>query len=227
MPDWNKIVGERLADLSLEDRDREEVVAELAGHLEETWDELRREGISEREAFNRALSGVRNWKDLQRSIYSSRKENTMTPRAARLWFPSLVTLVSSLSTMILFGFLGLNPGPLALQGRHHGIYLFSEYTVWLMALPFVGALGAYISERSGGNRRAIVFAGVFPALAWATVLFLVLSSSLFREHSLEIVTAPLGLVGLLTSLVFAPAACLLIGVLPFLGAVKSRPQPID
>ena len=111
MPDWQKVVRGQLAGLNLEREEEDEVIAELAGHLEETYEALRREGLTEREAIRRALSEVTNWNDLQREIYCARaKENTMNPRTSRLWLPSLVTLAGSIITLVGLGFWGCNRG---------------------------------------------------------------------------------------------------------------------
>lgn len=225
MPDWQKIVSEQLADLRLENSDREDVVAELAAHLEETYDALRRRGFPEHGAVERALAHVGNWKDLRQKIYSTRKDDNMTPRAAQLWLPSLVTLFVSFAIMILLGFSGLNPGPLSEQGWRHGMYVFSDYTVWLMVLPLVGALGALMSRRAGGTSRSIFVSGVFPALAWLVILVFLLSFSSLYLHNLKTITAPLGPLGVLTALVFAPAACLLIGVLAYFAVERRRVTP--
>ena len=227
MPDWQKIVSEQLADIPLEDGDREEVVAELAGHLEETYEALCKDGVSEPESVRRALISVSNWKELQHRIYLARKENTMNNRAARVWLPSLVTLFLSMTTMILPGFFGLKPGPLSLKGWLHGMNTISDYTVWLMVLPFIGAIGALISGRAGGTRGAIVLSGVFPALAWSGILLLVLSFSFFGLHNLDTVTAPTGLFGLVTVLVFAPAACLFIGVSAYFAVGRRLTKPAE
>jgi hypothetical protein len=225
MPDWEKIVSEQLADLRLEDTDRKDVVAELAAHLEETYDALRRRGFPEHSAVEHALAHAGNWKDLQQKIFSARKDNNMTPRAAQLWLPSLVTLVISFAIMILLSFFGLNPGPLSEQGWRHGMYVFSDYTVWLIVLPLVGALGALMSGRAGGTSRSIFVSGVFPALAWLVILVFLLSFSSLCLHNLKTITAPLGPLGVLTALVFAPAACLLIGVLAYFALERRRVTP--
>ncbi len=188
MPDWQKVVREQLAGLNLGREEEDEVIAELAGHLEETYEALRRDGLPEREAVHRALSQVTNWSDLQRKIYCARaKENTMNPRTSRLWLPSLVTLTASFITLVAFGFLGLPPGPLGSRPHHEewsshlitgitsGRDTVNEYTVWLMVLPFVGALGARLSRRAGGTLRDTIISGVFPALAWLTIVLIVLS----------------------------------------------------
>src|ERR1700730_7262867 len=104
MPDWEKLVGQRLLHLALDEREREEVIRELAGHLEETYEGLRRNGLPGGEAVHHTLSQVTDWSDLQRSILRA-KENTMNSRTRRLWLPSFVTLAASIVTLVGFGFL--------------------------------------------------------------------------------------------------------------------------
>jgi hypothetical protein len=230
MLDWQKLVREQLAGLNLGHEEEDEVIAELAGHLEETYEALRREGLAEREAVQRALSQVTNWSDLQRKIYCARaKENTMNPRTSRLWLPSFVTLAASIIALVAFGFLGLQPGPLGSRPHHEewsrggitsGPHAINEYTVWLMVLPFVGALGARLSSRAGGTLRETVISGVFPALAWLTIVLIVLSFAASLERGVETVIAPVGPVGLIAVLVLIPGACLLLGVMVYHAAAK-------
>ena len=100
MPDWQKLVSQRLAHLALEERDREKVFAELAGHLEESHESLLRQGDSEHEAIPRVLSQVADCQDLQRKIYSARtKENNLTSRVSRLWLPGLFTFAISMGLL--------------------------------------------------------------------------------------------------------------------------------
>jgi len=47
------------------------------------------------------------------------------------------------------------------------------YAPWLVSLPFLGALGAYISSRAGGSRGTALLASIFPALA-LTLTFLLM-----------------------------------------------------
>jgi len=234
MPDWQKLVSHRLTHLALSERERQEVVAELAGHLEETFEALRRDGLPERVAVHRTLSQVTNWSDLQRKIYCARaKENTMNPRTSRLWL-SFVTLAASIITLVALGFLGLQPGPLGSRPHHEewsshliggitsGPQVVNEYTVWLMMLPFVGALGARLSSRAGGTLRDIVISGVFPALAWLTIVLIILSFAASLGHGVEKLIAPVGPVGLIAVLVLIPGAGLLIGVLAYGAITKWR-----
>jgi hypothetical protein len=78
MPDWHKLLHQRLRDLKLERDERNEIIAELADHLEETYTSLCAEGHSEDAAFQRAVLQVSDWNKLRRQIQTARqKENPM------------------------------------------------------------------------------------------------------------------------------------------------------
>jgi hypothetical protein len=233
MLDWEKLVSRRLAQLALDERERQEVITELAGHLEETYEAYRQKEASHDEAIRCALLQVNNWDTLQQEIHIARtKENAMNARTSRLWVPSLVTLATSFITLVAFGFLGLPPGPLGSRPHHEewsshlitgirsGQDTVNEYTIWLMVLPFVGALGARLSRRAGGTLRDVIISGVFPALAWLTIVLIVLSFAASLGPSVETLIAPVGPVGLVTVLVLIPGGCLLLGVLVYHAAVK-------
>jgi hypothetical protein len=233
MPDWHKLVSARLAALPLEESIKQEVIAELASHFDEAYEALRREGVSHEHAVQCALSEVTNWKDLQRNIRAA-KEDLMNARTARLWLPSFVTLALSFLTLVGFAFLGLQPGPMGSRpggenwsghlvgGITGGTSFFNEYTVWLIVLPLVGALGAHLSTRAGGSFRHAMVSGVFPAFAWLTIVLVVLSFAASLGMGLDKLTAPVGPVGLIILLVAIPGTCLLLGVLVYQLLAKRR-----
>ena len=232
MPDWEKLVSQRLAHLALDERERREIIGELAAHLEEIYEAFRQKGHSHNDAIRGALLQVDDWNKLRQEIYIARtKENAMNARTSRLWVPSFVTLAASVITLIGFAFLGLKPGPLGspdqgiwwshlIGGITSGPYMLNEYTVWLMALPLIGALGARLSIRAGGTVRDIVISGVFPALAWLTIFLIVLSFAASLGRGLEAFTAPVHVARLMILLVLIPSACLLLGVLVYEVAAK-------
>ena len=101
MPDWEALVSEQFAAISLEPEDRREVIAELAGHLEEAFEQLRGQGLSEEAAAERALSQVKNWQSLRRKIQKARmKEDVMTDRVKQVWLPGFLTLFLSLMLLM-------------------------------------------------------------------------------------------------------------------------------
>jgi hypothetical protein len=233
MPDWQELVSARLASLELEECEKQEVMTELAGHLQDTYETLRREGLPQDQAIRGALAQVPNWKDLQRQICAA-KEGIMNPRTTRLWIPSVVTLGLSVLTLMGFALVGFKPGPFGSRDGHEiwwaalisgttgGLRSVNEYTVWLMALPFLGALGAHLSSRAGGTRRDMIISGVFPALAWLTIVLVVLSFAATLGERLDTLIRPVGPIGVLALLVAIPGACLLLGVLAYHAVVRQR-----
>src|SRR5947209_2411341 len=94
MRDWEALVEQHLIGLALEPTERAEVIAELAAHLEESCEELRRQGMPEERAVRQTLSEVEDWQNLRRRIQSAKtKENIMTNRVKQFWLPSLVTML--------------------------------------------------------------------------------------------------------------------------------------
>ncbi len=77
MRDWEALVGEQLAGLSLEPKEAAEVIAELAAHLEETFEELRQQGLSEEGQRGAHSSQVGNWPSLRRKIQKARRRRTL------------------------------------------------------------------------------------------------------------------------------------------------------
>jgi hypothetical protein len=208
MPDWQKIVSERLADLQLEGSDREDVVAELAGHLEETYEALFKSGLAEAESVRRTLSSVSNWKDLQRKIYSARtKENIMNARVKCVWLPGLLAFFTSMVLLEMAQKFG--PQPMVLHLDHPPVLMF--YTRWLLILPFAGALGAYLSKRGGGSFLMTLLASIFPVLPFATVFLIALPVGLSIDHAVPHNIVMAAFFEAMLGWVLAPAVALSIG----------------
>ncbi|HYY72530.1 MAG TPA: hypothetical protein VE778_02945 [Candidatus Bathyarchaeia archaeon] len=222
MPDWQELVRQRLAGLKLDAAERDEVHAELAGHLQEFCESLRAQGLDEHAALSQTWARIGDWEKLQRKIQMTRqKENTMTPRTSQLWLPSLATLLVSMIMLPVLERLGLNPHFVFLRGPRGQEHAFPVYTVWLLLLPFVGALGAYLSRRAGGTRPMTIVSGIFPALAFFAVLLLVLPFMGFLEHGLAVnarsvfhslTDEPFGRLGVMAGWVLVPGLSLMIGV---------------
>jgi cytochrome bd-type quinol oxidase subunit 2 len=167
MADWCAYVRERLGSLRCAQAEKEEIAAELAGHLEERYAVLRTEGMSEEEAFARTCALAGNWEELRQGIVLARQEGNMHRRVRQIWVPSLVTLVSS------WGVLALLIWATVITNRDEprGVIL---YVPWLLLLPVIGAAGAHLSRRAGGAGWRVYLAGIFPALAAAIVFMVVL-----------------------------------------------------
>jgi hypothetical protein len=170
--DWGALVERRLAGLALEPEERAEVIAEVAAHLEDTCEAMLRQGMTEEEAVRRALSQAGDWQNLQRKILAAkRREQIMEKRIRQLWIPGFLTLILSMLFLTALYRLGLR-ARLVWSGPN-AILL---YTPWLAGLPFFGALGAYISSRSGGSRGTVLLSAFFPRLR-----LLLRSCSCFRS----------------------------------------------
>ncbi|HKM66873.1 MAG TPA: hypothetical protein VJX70_06890 [Candidatus Acidoferrum sp.] len=168
MTDWQEFVRQRLSGLALDAGEKEEILAELTAHLEESYEAFCKEGLPQREAVQRTLVQVADWQDLQREILiSRRREQPMKKRLHQLWIPGFLTLM--ISTIFLMGLqmLGFQP---SIVGNGQITVLF--YAPWLASLPFVGALGAYLSVRGGGLRGTVLLASVFPVLALTAAFLL-------------------------------------------------------
>ncbi len=212
MPDWQKLVRQRLAGLALDATEKEEVHAELAAHLEETCEALLREGMPEPDAIRRALSQVEDWQELRRRIQTARtKENVMTNRVKQFWLPSLLTLLLSMGLLMLIQLFGPNPWTSASGSRLRMMPVAVVYISWLLTLPFIGAMGAYLSNRAGGSPRAVFSSVLFPVLPYLAFFVVGLPLILILDdrvaHNIMI---PALFVGLSAWIIF-PAVALLAG----------------
>jgi hypothetical protein len=211
MPDWHKLVSEHLDALSLEAHERAEVMEELAGHLEEAFAEFRRQGLSEEGAAKRCLGEFNDWYELGRKIQSARrKENVMSNRVTQLWLPGLLTFTLSMGLLALAQIYG--PKPWILSWGHPPMAVV--FIPWLLALPLVGAIGAFLSHRAGGSRGAIFFSIIFPVVPFLAAILLItpviLAFDRFIAHNPAPVSIPVAALGL----VLLPGAALLVGGLP-------------
>lgn len=216
MPDWKKLVRERLG--PYKPAYREEVVVELAAHLEETYETARLQGFTDAAAAKLTLQEVQevnDWHVLAADIHRAKSQedqmndDQMNPRTKSLWLPVLLTLLSASVSLMATQFLGLRPHLVWIKGM--GITL---YWPWLAGLPLCGALGAYLSQRAHGPLPARLAASLSPALIMLIVMLLILPWGLALDglHFLTLVSFGLGL----ANWVAVPAFALLIGASPFL-----------
>ena len=212
MPDWQELVEGQLAGLVLGPAERAEVIAELAAHLEESYERFRQEGLLESEAAHRALAQVTDWNDLRRKIRAARsRKDTMTNRITQLWLPGFLTFVLSTGIFELFEIFGPKPWIVARSGD---LPLLVFQMPWLLSLPLVGAMGAYLSWRAGGSQRVMLSSVVFPVLPFLASILVVLPFSLFFDHFIGHNSAPMAGLMALIGFVLAPGVALLAGGLP-------------
>jgi hypothetical protein len=213
MRDWEPIVEQHLFGLALEPAERSEVIGELAAHLAETCEELRKQGTKEEEAVRRTLSQVEDWQKLSRLISTARtKEKAMTNRVKQFWVPALVTMLLTMGLLMLIQIFGPNPWTVS---RKSGWTLVAPvaviYLPWLLSLPVIGAMGAYLSNRAGGSQRAVFSSIVFPVLPYLAFFLLALPvMAIFNDRLAHNIMFGALFVGLF-AWVLAPGAALLAG----------------
>ncbi|HUK31644.1 MAG TPA: permease prefix domain 1-containing protein, partial [Candidatus Acidoferrum sp.] len=194
MRDWQAVVRERLSGRGLTSAQQDEVVTELAAHLEDLYEELRAQGEDESDAIRRALDEVTDWRRLSRQINRAKqREDHVKNRAKNLWIPGLICGFVTMSSLSLLSHAGFQPR-IILMGANESLQLPIP---WLLMLPFFGALGAYLSRRADGPRITRVAAALFPAIVLLGLLFLSALVSVFVDRNVR--THPLPyLFGLIT-----------------------------
>ncbi len=211
MPDWQKIVQQRLGGLALDAAEKEEVHLELAAHLEESYEGFCKQGMLEKEAARRAVEQVSDWQDLQRRILNAkRRGHPMKKRTHQVWIPGFLTLILSMIFLAVLQELGFQP---RIAGSGPNTVLL--YVPWLLSLPFFGALGAYLSSRAGGSRGTVILASVFPVLALTAAFLLMFPIGLVIErifnHPVDFSTVATALLRDGIGWILVPGAALLAG----------------
>ena len=182
MPDWRQIVRQRLSGLTLDAAEKDEVHAELAAHLEESYEVCCKEGLPEKEAVHRTLEQVADWRDLQRRIFIAKRSGyPMQKRLHQLWIPGFLTFTLSTLFLMTLQRLGFQPRIVSWSGP--GTILF--YGPWLLSLVVFGAVGARLSSRAGGSRGTVFLASVFPVLALTAAFLLLFPIDLVVERILN------------------------------------------
>src|SRR5437016_9616469 len=216
MPDWQQIVSSKLSGRALEPAEVTQVLEEVAGHLEEEYQSLLSKDVPEKEAARRALKRVDDWQVLKQMIESARKkENPMPKRVTQFWLPAFLTLLLSMVLLTVIEVFGPHPWITPVSGgRLRMTPVAVVYVSWLLLLPLIGALGAYMSRRAGGSARTVFLSIVFPILPYLAFFLIGLPVALILDdHVAHNITIPALLVGLSAWVIF-PAAALLAGGWP-------------
>jgi hypothetical protein len=165
MRNWRAYVNERLGSAPISQR--EQLVDELTAHLEDCYSALRAQGLSEEEACAWTCAKAGDWDELRREVVLAKQEGVMNDRVRQIWIPSFVTLVMGWVALGLILWSGV--GPVTGDWWHAGKLGAILYWPWLVILPFVGALGAYLSRRAKGMGWRVHVSGVFPVVAIGVV----------------------------------------------------------
>jgi hypothetical protein len=219
MPDWQNLVRQRLAGLALDAAEKEEIYNELAGHLEESYESLRAEGLADQEAVRRTLAQVADWRDLQHRIIIAKKtEDPMQNRLHQLWIPGFLTLTLSTVFLMTLQKHGYQPRIVSWNGPDTILL----YVPWLLSLPLFGGLGAYLSQRAGASGNRVLLASIFPVLSLAACLFVILPVSFIVDPHVEHRIRMASFLRSFFEWVLVPGAALLAGGLPILLFLSRR-----
>jgi hypothetical protein len=213
MPDWKKLIRERLAPCRLPSADREEVFSELAAHLEETYQDARSRGLNHAAAVELTLQEVKNWRVLATNICRAKsQEDLMNYRTKSLWLPAFANVIIAAALLTALEILGVKPRILWVS--HIAMALPFP---WLFALPVSGAAAALLAKRAQAPVAVRLIAGLAPSLI-ALAVFCVMPL-VFVLDRWEFSGFPLPLDYFILSAVVwivLPAFPLLVGTLPFL-----------
>ena len=242
MPDWEAMVSARLGPLDGNGRQRAEVIGELAGHLEDAFVEKCARGLAESAAVQETLAQVADWEELARRIRLAKcEEGIMNDRTKGYWLPGLVCFTASMVLLMVLQLsvpiqlplypkgcltppeVGLTHTVCGLWDTQMNLYTVAvPYMLWLLTQPIFGALGAYLSRRGGGERRARMVAGVFPALMFLFALGTVGVIAVFVERNRFVLEHPTYFATMVFPWVILPSFALVLGVLPFLREGRRR-----
>lgn len=219
MPDWNGLISQRMGKLAMSQEMREEVVAELATHLEELYQACRARGANDSQAIETALSQAADWQELGREISDAKnEEGGMNDRSKQFWLPGLVTLTASMLWLMLLQRWSWRPEtPFA-----YGSPQLMPYLIWLITQPVFGAAGAYWCRCNGGTRMARLAAGIFPSIAMFGLLIFIAFTGFFAERNPFLWKHPAYFALVVFPWAIFPALALSLGVLPFLKVANPR-----
>lgn len=215
MPDWKSLIERRLAKLKLPKSEREEVVAELAAHLEDLSEEEKARRAYGTESTAKALYESTDWRKLARRVQKSKRDRyALNSRSKIFWLPALVSLGTVETSWAILMRTSLN------------IRLFSigvkPSVAYLLVLATFGAFGAYLSRRNCGGRTARIAAGIFPSVVTFGIFAVIFFANAVTGHPAFVGSELLrNWISVLIAL-FAPCVASLIGTLPFMRNTEIR-----
>jgi hypothetical protein len=208
MVEWAKRVEERLKDCNQLARVDTEAIAELAGHVEDVYEELVTSGMPFAEAEEAALDEIGEPIVLCRGISEARGRRTMSSATKNLFLPTMATLV-----LTLVGLMALRNGMFP-----HGFALTSEealflYFPWIFGSFAAGVLGGFWARKATGKARPKIAALYFCPACALVILILArppVSWNVVRFHPAALT---LYFTECLTLWAVLPACAILVGVL--------------
>lgn len=138
----------------------------------------------------------------------------MSRRVRRLWAPILATSLVSIS--VQFVALRVPQAPPWVWFTQNGVAIVVA-PLWVLALPFIGALGAWLSLRAGGNTRDRLVAAQGSAWLMGSILTLGVPLSMVIERHFSLRTKLTAYIVYMIAWCLVPAVLLALGALPWLG----------
>lgn len=172
MPDFERLVGKRLANLDLTPAQRRDVIAEVSAHLGEFYRARVAAGSADPE--KETMAQVADWNRLRRRIQRAKEDRMRIARAVVL--PGVAAVILAWITFKLSVFYLVQPS--TCLPADVDTTLVTElctivsantpmYFGWLATLPYAGALGAALARRAGARPTERLTAALFPAAALA------------------------------------------------------------
>ena len=229
MPDWERLVAERLARSGLPADVRRDVAAEITTHLEQHYADLMRAGRSDAE--ERTLALVSDWAAFCRHIQRSKEAPMGFVR--RVGIPGAAAVIAALAALKLSVYLLVVPracGPQAVRGVTSVISgeLVGDATcltvsaggpahlLWLAMLIPAGALAAGLARRMGARPIHRLLAAVSPAI------YLAAETVVYSVRDGWYAPIPIYYIG---TFVIAPTIACALGAIAFVGGSPRSHSP--
>jgi hypothetical protein len=146
----------------------------------------------------------------------------MNMRVRQLWIPVLSTLLISVS--VQYAALRVPQLPPWVFFTRNGVSIVLT-PLWMLALPFIGGLGAWLSLRAGGRTRTRLLTALGPAWLQGGILTLGVPLSMIIERHLRLSVKLTAYIGYMIASCLVPAVLLALGALPWLGRKATMRAP--
>jgi hypothetical protein len=209
MRDWRTLVERELAGLRLRPDAKQEVIAELASHLDEC-EIAGAQALGEQDELRS--------RQLARAIQRAKGDDAMN-RTKSLWIPVFVNLLLSSVLINICNWLGwidvriTQPGPVS-----------QALQPWLLTLPICGATAAFLARCNQGSPAIRVLAALSPSFAWLASIPAVNLIFICFPNVFAAMPPLRALASAAVGWFVFPAFALFVGAVPFL--VSPRPQVI-
>jgi hypothetical protein len=214
---WTEIARKRLN--SAKHALNDEIISELAAHLEDLYDDARSRGLTEAAALEFALQEMEKANDLAKKLHRVTSEEALVNyRTKSLWIPGMVTMLGASLSLMVLQKTGYRPH-FVWKG---GVPLMFYYR-WLATLPFAGAAGAFLAQRACATTTRRLAVATSPALLLLIVISCIMLPSMVTD------AYPLSrfifFLMVAANWVGVPGVALLVGAAPFLrNAPNSRDE---